>query len=252
MERLSQRLMTLCEMVPRGAKIVDVGTDHALVPTYLVLQKVVPRAIASDVSEGPCRAAERTVAAYGLEGHVIVRQGPGLTTVAASEVDTVIIAGMGGASAIQILRESQDILKYIERIIIQPMNASSRVRMSLFELGFNIERETVLNDDGRLYEIICFARGQEGVDDPSYRLFPMESAARDCAYIFGPLNLSDKTPEVIRLVQSTLWRWERASSGMKQSQTGLMDDKRRTLDNNIGWMTAWLNEAKSEGWERVP
>ena len=251
-ERLSPRLTAVAEMIPCKARVVDVGTDHGLVPTYLVQQSLVQFAIASDISEGPCSAARRTVSEHGLVEQVSVRLGPGLTTVQEGEVDTVIMAGMGGATAIQILDESEEVVGQLERIVIQPMNASCQVRMELYERGFDVERESIVNEDGRLYEVISFCRGKMGTKDPAYLPFPPQSVARECAFTFGPLNLREKGPEVIRLAQSTLERWRSASAGMKLSQEGLTHDKRRKLDEKINWMADWLLEATSKDWGRAP
>ncbi|HRI08373.1 MAG TPA: tRNA (adenine(22)-N(1))-methyltransferase TrmK, partial [Nannocystaceae bacterium] len=58
---LSPRLQAIAAMIPRGAVIADVGTDHALLPAWLVARGLAPRAIASDRAPGPLRAARRSL-----------------------------------------------------------------------------------------------------------------------------------------------------------------------------------------------
>ena len=50
---LSPRLQLLADWVPSGVRIVDVGTDHAFLPVWLMLNGKVSSAIASDLRPGP-------------------------------------------------------------------------------------------------------------------------------------------------------------------------------------------------------
>ena len=44
--KLSKRLETVADFVPQGARLVDVGSDHAYLPLFLVEQKRIDFAIA--------------------------------------------------------------------------------------------------------------------------------------------------------------------------------------------------------------
>ena len=46
---LSPRLQSVADLVPEGARFADVGTDHAYLPVWLVLQGKIDRAVVSDL-----------------------------------------------------------------------------------------------------------------------------------------------------------------------------------------------------------
>ena len=106
MIKLSKRLQQIADFVPLGTKIADIGTDHALLPCYLVQEKISPWAIATDVNKGPLEVAKRQVKALLLADRVAVRLGDGLEPIEPLEVETVIISGMGGATIKNILDKS--------------------------------------------------------------------------------------------------------------------------------------------------
>ena len=50
---LTPRLRSVAELVPRGARFADVGTDHAYLPVWLLQQGRITGAVASDLRPGP-------------------------------------------------------------------------------------------------------------------------------------------------------------------------------------------------------
>ena len=52
--------------------IADIGTDHAYLPTWLAERGVIIKAVAGDITEGPCAAARNTVAMYGMNDKVYI------------------------------------------------------------------------------------------------------------------------------------------------------------------------------------
>ena len=53
MSFISPRLKKAAEMVLKGVPVVDVGTDHAYLPAYLIINGTVPSASAGDIGIKP-------------------------------------------------------------------------------------------------------------------------------------------------------------------------------------------------------
>ena len=65
---LQPRLALLASLVPQGAVLADVGTDHGYIPVCLRQRGVIDRAIASDIGREPLEHARRTAEEYGVGG----------------------------------------------------------------------------------------------------------------------------------------------------------------------------------------
>ncbi|MFB7812728.1 tRNA (adenine(22)-N(1))-methyltransferase TrmK [Paenibacillus chitinolyticus] len=158
MVKLSQRLLEIAKKVPHGAKLADIGSDHALLPTFLVQQGTVPSAVAGEVNRGPAEAAQRQVRDANLSGQIEVRLGDGLSVLRAGEVDAVTIAGMGGALIASILDAGEDKLTGVSTLILQPNVGEDIVRKWLRSHGWHLAGETILEEDGKIYEILTAVR----------------------------------------------------------------------------------------------
>ena len=84
---LSQRLSAAAAWVPLGARLCDVGTDHAALPIRLMQEGRVRRAIATDIRQGPLDRARGNVERYGYTGQIELRLCDGLAEVRREEVN---------------------------------------------------------------------------------------------------------------------------------------------------------------------
>ena len=95
--KLSNRLDLVASFVPAGARLLDVGSDHAYLPIALLQEGKIEAAIAGEVVEGPYQSALQNVADNGLEDKIEVRLANGLAAFEPSDaISCVTIAGMGG------------------------------------------------------------------------------------------------------------------------------------------------------------
>ena len=143
---LTPRLRTIMQQVPEGARLADIGTDHALIPTALLRRGVIQSAIASDLREGPLDSAARTAKQFEVEHKLSLRLGGGLQTVKPDEADTIVIAGMGGETIAQILADDAWALDGAHLLLLQAMTAQPYLRQYLAAHGGVIQKELLCRE----------------------------------------------------------------------------------------------------------
>lgn len=142
-------------MVRKGVVVADIGTDHAYLPSYLVLNGDCPRALACDLRRGPLENARETLLRYHIEEKIELRLSDGLDELSAGDADDIIMAGMGGTLIAQLLERTEWIRNKNIRLILQPMSHAEDVRAFLCKNGFAVLEERTCVDDGRMYCVIC-------------------------------------------------------------------------------------------------
>jgi len=156
---LSSRLQKLADWVPQGAAFADVGTDHAYLPVWLVLQKRVASAIASDLRKGPLERARETGRTWGAEG-IDYRLGDGLAGIRPEEADVIAIAGMGGGNIVSILEAAPWTADGHHTLLLAPHTKSEVLRRYLMEHGYAITREALVRDHGIIYPVMEVKMGE--------------------------------------------------------------------------------------------
>lgn len=158
---LSPRLSAIASLVPKGARVVDVGTDHGYVPVWLVKHQAAATVIATDIKPGPLEKAVMSARRAGVEDRIKFLLCDGLSDCPPEEADTVIIAGMGGETIINILREAPWTRCGGRRLILQPMTKPELLRQWLSDNGYSILGERLVKDAGVIYAIIVASEGRQ-------------------------------------------------------------------------------------------
>ncbi len=157
---LSPRLREVADQVRPGCRLADVGTDHAYLPVWLLLQGVVEYAVASDLRQGPLERARENALRYGVLDRLSLRLCDGLSGISPEEADTVVIAGMGGETIAAILSRAFWTREEGRQLLLQPMTAQEELRRWLMEHGYRIEEETLVREGGSLYLTLRAAGGE--------------------------------------------------------------------------------------------
>lgn len=160
---LTPRLALAAEFVSPGDVVIDVGTDHAYLPIYLLLSGKCERAVAADINAEPLERARQNVAKYGLSDRIDLILCDGLVKMDASMCDTVVIAGMGGETIAGILEAAPWAKE--KTLILQPMTNAARLRRFLQKSGYKILDEAVAAEEKHLYTVMKVTGGVSEDDE---------------------------------------------------------------------------------------
>ncbi len=216
--RLTPRLQALAHRIPPGVRLADVGTDHAYLPAWLLLENQIPFAVCTDLRPGPLERARATAEHWEVSDRVSLRLCDGLAGVAAHEVDCVVIAGMGGETILHILENAP--WTRDKTCIVQPMSSLADLRAGLGALGLFIARETLVQEGETLYVIMDLAPGREE------SLTPAElQVGRASAHQGDPL-----WPRYLRQERDRL---ARALAGLERSKKPADEPRRQELSQAL-------------------
>lgn len=151
---LKGRLKLIYDMIPTCDILADIGTDHALLPAYALLNQRCRKAVACDIKTGPLERAKKTLNKYMLEDRMELRLGSGLEPIGEHEADVIVLAGMGGILMTQLIQESINKAEAANCLVLQPMTNQELVRPFLWERGFEIKDERLAREGDKLYQVI--------------------------------------------------------------------------------------------------
>ncbi len=150
---ISERLKCVASLVNKGARVADIGTDHAYLPIYLVQNGISNKVYACDVRKEPLRRAKLHIDEYGLSDKITTQLCDGLKGINKGDVDTVTICGMGGKLMKNILKAGIDKLGDNTQLVLSAQSELRDFRKYLIEAGIYIKSEHMLLEDGKYYFI---------------------------------------------------------------------------------------------------
>ena len=157
---ISKRLLCCASMVQPGSRVADIGTDHGYLGIYLLQSGAARHVIACDLRKDPLENARRNAKLFGVDGEMEFRLSDGLEKILPDEVDTVVMAGMGGDLIQKILSQCPWRKREGLQFILQPQSAGNVLRRWLCEDGFEIQREEPVQDGHFLYTVMDIRQGE--------------------------------------------------------------------------------------------
>lgn len=151
----SKRLEAIRILAESGRVAADIGCDHAYLSIALIERGAYEWVIAADLREGPLKAAAEHVRTAGLTERIELRRSDGLSEFGAGEADTLILAGMGGALMMKILREGEAVARSAKRLVLQPQSELMEFRQWLRAQGYVIRSEDMVYEDGKYYPMMA-------------------------------------------------------------------------------------------------
>ena len=198
---ISDRLLKVAELIEKNKVVYDVGSDHALLPCFLVMNNISNKVYAVDNKEGPLNKAITNIKKYNLEGKVIPILSNGIDDIK-DDVNIITITGMGFYTVKDIL-DNKDLSRY-EKIIVQINKDLDKLRSWISDNHYTILDERIVLDDF-FYEIIVFNAA------PS-------SSLTDLEIKYGPINLKRKDKNFINLLKYKISKLETINSALNKPE----------------------------------
>ena len=212
--------LRLCSALPylkKGGAVIDVGTDHAYLPIYLVAEGISLRALACDINQGPIESARRNISAAGFAHQIDTLCTDGLHGAEGFDADDVLIFGMGGELIMRILSEAPWVKNANIGLVLQPMTRAHQLRSWLIENGFSIVGETITYEDKRYYQTIA-ARYSGKVEEYTEE-----------ELLLGRLNIQNNTPNLAGFVEHEIGVWGAILRGKSRAVDADTRDEERVL-----------------------
>ena len=150
---LSKRLREVAKFIDKGKVVYDVGSDHALLPCFLVQEKICDRVYACDNKQGPLNKAIENIRRFNLEDKIIPVLANGIDKIS-PDVNIITICGMGFYTVKTIL-ENKELYAY-DKIIVQVNKNTNLLRKWISDNMYTIIDESIVFEDDKFYEIVVF------------------------------------------------------------------------------------------------
>ena len=151
----SNRINAIKSLVPHGTRLLDIGSDHGILPEDLLDSGQISRAFVTDINEGPLNRSRLRLGRFCTDGNSLVdfALSDGFSAVPCGSYDTAAICGMGGELIARIIDEGG--VKAHCLLILQPMTMYDRLRAYLWDSGFTIEKELYPTEGKRAYLVMA-------------------------------------------------------------------------------------------------
>lgn len=148
-----KRLMDIINLIDKGKNVIDIGTDHGLVPLYLAKNGISEDILATDISE---KSLEKLKLALDEDTKKIIRTKvtDGFKNIKKANNQIAIIAGMGANTIMDIIKNSLDFARNLDYMILASNINTEKLRIFLSENDFEIINDFLSYENDKYYDII--------------------------------------------------------------------------------------------------
>lgn len=196
--------------------VLDVGTDHGILPLRLIEENRAKKVLATDISE---KSLSKLGNKLGEEDKKIeLKVSDGLTKIVSPFPDVCVIAGMGGRLIIDILEKDLTKTKSIKKYIFQSNTSVRELRTFLLSNSFKITEELAVVDEGIYYNIIMAEAGE----DRSYSSYELS---------YGRILIEEKNKLTLNKILADKKRLEKILSNLEEKN--LDKDSQIKIKNDL-------------------
>ena len=148
-----KRLMDIINLIDKRKKVIDIGTDHGLVPLYLAKNGISYDILATDISE---KSLEKLKLALDEDTKKIIRTKvtDGFKNIEKAHNQVAIIAGMGANTIMDIIKASMNFAENLDYMILASNINTEKLRTFLSENDFEIINDFLTYENDKYYDII--------------------------------------------------------------------------------------------------
>jgi len=221
-------LQVIAGLLIPGQPAADIGADHALLSIYLIEQQIVPRVIATELGDGPYQRLCKAITNSPYVNHIDVRQGDGLQPLLPGEVKSVVMAGMGGDTMVQVLSYDWIKASSFDSFVFQPMIRPGALRGALARQGWILTDEKLVQQNHHFFNILVALPGGQ-----PYHLSPLELD-------IGPILLHQTDPAA-QAYRQLFWRsYQRTRQSLIQSKTNRSNHLLKEVDSKLEALEVYL------------
>lgn len=153
-----KRLMDIINIIDPGKRVIDVGTDHGLVPLYLAKNELCDDILGTDISASSLKKLEDELD-DSLKKVIKTKVTDGFNGIEKKDKQIAVIAGMGANTIIDIINNSLDFAKNLDYMILESNIATERLRKFLINNNFEIHRDFLTYENNKYYDILKVSYG---------------------------------------------------------------------------------------------
>lgn len=187
---ISTRLNEIVNLIDRNQNVADIGSDHGYVLIELRKRGFKSKLLGVENKKAPFLHLVNNVNSY-KDIDINCDLSDGLDNVS-EEYSTVILAGMGFKNISCIIDKNKKKVDFIDTFIVDAHTDKSKVRPYFLKLGYKIEDEKIVFEDGIFYDLIKFKKGNTS---NSYTPSELE---------FGPIHLKNKDELFIKMIKKEI------------------------------------------------
>ena len=154
-----KRLLDIISLIDKNKKVIDIGTDHGLVPLYLAKNGISKDILATDISEKSLDKL-RMKLDDKLKEIIKTRVTDGFLGIEKEDNQVAIIAGMGANTIIDIIEKSLDFAKNLDYLVLASNVNTEKLRIYLNENNFEILNDFLSYENNKYYDILKVSFGK--------------------------------------------------------------------------------------------
>lgn len=148
---LSKRLKSISDLIDNHDNVADIGADHGKLIIYLGEKYPNNHFLGVENKLGPFNILKANIEHSNIK-NIDYHLSDGISFLT-NDINTLILAGMGGLNIISILKKDSNNLKNIKKIIVCANCDNFELLKFLYSYSYSLEKSILIEDGGKYYYI---------------------------------------------------------------------------------------------------